>query len=128
MRTGVVSPLPALQRSVGSRKAGGCDWRCRPSLEPTSTTYCSAAQRFSPKVLAMSPPPEGAAEVRRLVDTAEDIKPEPPRPLMRELPPADPFPVDELGGVLGAAARAIHDRLQAPLAICGQSVLAAATL
>jgi hypothetical protein len=76
----------------------------------------------------MSPPPEGAAEVRRLVDTAEDIKPEPPRPLMRELPPADPFPVDELGGVLGAAARAIHDRLQAPLAICGQSVLAAATL
>ena len=27
-----------------------------------------------------------------------------------------------------AAARAIHDRIQAPLAICGQAVLAAATL
>ena len=52
---------------------------------------------------------------------------EPPRPLMRELPPADPFPVDALGPVLAPAARAIHDRVQAPMAICGQSVLAAAT-
>jgi Protein of unknown function (DUF3987) len=51
-----------------------------------------------------------------------------PRPLMRELPPADPFPVDALGTLLGSAAQAIHDRIQAPLAISGQSVLAAATL
>src|SRR5690348_4648061 len=53
---------------------------------------------------------------------------EPPRPLMRELPPADPFPIVALGAVLAAAAEAIHDRVQAPLAMCGQSVLAAATL
>lgn len=59
---------------------------------------------------------------------AEDPVHEPPRPLMRELPPADPFPVDMLGEVLGAAARAINDRVQAPLAICGQSVLGAAAL
>jgi Protein of unknown function (DUF3987) len=53
---------------------------------------------------------------------------EPPRPLMREPAPAEPFPIDALGDVLVPAARAIHDRVQAPLAICGQSVLAAATL
>jgi hypothetical protein len=53
---------------------------------------------------------------------------EAPRPLTRELPPADPFPIDALGDVLGAAARAINDRVQAPLAICGQSVLATAAL
>lgn len=53
---------------------------------------------------------------------------EPPRPLTRELPPADPFPMDALGSVLASAAHAINDRVQAPLAICGQSVLAAATL
>ena len=53
---------------------------------------------------------------------------EPPRPLIRELPPADPFPVDALGEILGAAAKGINDRVQAPMAICGQSVLAAATL
>ena len=58
-----------------------------------------------------------------------DLEQQPaPRPLMREIPPADEFPVNALGGILGSAARAIHDRVQAPLAICGQSVLAAASL
>ena len=66
--------------------------------------------------------------VRSLTAAAPEMKAEPPRPLMRELPPADPYPVDALGDVLAPAARAIHDRIQAPLAICGQSVLAAATL
>ena len=41
---------------------------------------------------------------------------------------ADPFPVDALGGVLEAAARAIHDKVQAPMAICAQAVMASATL
>ena len=71
-------------------------------------------------------PPDGAEAVRRMIDMAQEVKPEPPRPLMREPPPADPFPVHALGDVLGAAAAAIHDRVQAPIAICGQSVLAAA--
>jgi hypothetical protein len=53
---------------------------------------------------------------------------EPPRPLTRELPPADPFPIDALGDLLGSAARAIHERVRCPIAICGQSVIAAATL
>lgn len=65
--------------------------------------------------------------VRARIDAAEEARTEPPRPLTRELPPADPFPVDALG-VLGAAATAIQDRVQAPLAICGQSVLGAASL
>jgi Protein of unknown function (DUF3987) len=66
------------------------------------------------------------AERARAKDEAS--KCEPPRPLIRELPPADLFPVEALGDVLASAARAIHDTIQAPLAICGQSVLAAATL
>jgi hypothetical protein len=44
---------------------------------------------------------------------------EPPRPLIRELPPADAFPIDALGDLLGSAARAIHERVQCPVAICG---------
>jgi hypothetical protein len=67
-------------------------------------------------------------DVRATITAAREVTPEPPRPLMRELPPADPFPVDALGDVLVPAGRAINDRVQAPLAICGQSVLAAATL
>jgi Protein of unknown function (DUF3987)/Primase C terminal 2 (PriCT-2)/Bifunctional DNA primase/polymerase, N-terminal len=57
-----------------------------------------------------------------------DAKPEPPRPLMREMPPADLFPVEALGNILGPAAVGIQDKVQAPMAICAQSVLAAATL
>ena len=67
-------------------------------------------------------------DVRAAIARAEPFVPEPPRPLVRELPPADPFPIEALGDVLGPAARAIHARVQAPVAICGQSVLAAATL
>jgi Protein of unknown function (DUF3987) len=73
-------------------------------------------------------PPDGAAAVRQIIGMAEDVKPEPPRPLMRELPPADPYPIDALGSVLGPAACAIHDRVQAPIAIGAQSVLGAAAL
>ncbi len=73
-------------------------------------------------------PPDGAAEIRRVIDVAENMPPEPPRPLMREMPPADPFPVNALGDLLGAAANAIHDRVQAPIAIAGQSVLGVANL
>ncbi len=78
--------------------------------------------------------PELTAALRKARGTepepsaADDVKVERPRSLMRELPPADPFPVDALGDVLAAAARGIHDRVRAPLAICGQSVLAATTL
>jgi hypothetical protein len=56
------------------------------------------------------------------------IEPEPPRPLCREPEPAETFPVYALGDVLGPAASGIQERVQAPLAICGQSVLAVATL
>lgn len=62
-------------------------------------------------------PPDGAADVRRLIDEAPELTLEPPRPLMREIPPADPFPIDALGSILGNAAGAIHDRVQAPLAV-----------
>jgi hypothetical protein len=76
-----------------------------------------------PKVIPMP----GVNDVR--LDQIVEAKPgkEPPRPLMREMPPADPFPVDAIGA-LAQAAHAIHGRTQAPLATCGQSVLAAATL
>jgi hypothetical protein len=66
--------------------------------------------------------------VHTAFEEATEAELEPPRPLMREMPPADPYPTDALGNMLAGAARAIHDRVQAPLAICGQSVLAAATL
>src|SRR5262249_18628463 len=69
-----------------------------------------------------------ASQVKEVIDASEMFATEPPRPLSRELPRADPFPVHALGDVLGKAAEAINDKVQAPMAICAQSVLAAATL
>lgn len=51
-----------------------------------------------------------------------------PEPLRRPLPPAAPYPLDALGGALRDAARAIHEVVKAPAAMCGTSILAAASL
>lgn len=51
-----------------------------------------------------------------------------PIPLQRPMPEPTAFPVDALGKVLGDAARKMAEAIQAPMAICGNSVLAAATL
>ncbi len=55
-------------------------------------------------------------------------KPEAPRPLYRELPPAEAFPVDALGETLAKAARAIESMIQCPMACAANSVLAVASL
>jgi hypothetical protein len=73
-----------------------------------------------------------ADKLKVLVEALSEIIPlagkEPPRPLMRDLPPPGPFPIEALGGILANAAIGIQDRTRAPIAICGQSVMAAATL
>jgi Protein of unknown function (DUF3987) len=51
-----------------------------------------------------------------------------PEPLRRPLPPAEAYPLDALGNLLGEAAKAIAQTVQAPDALIGQSLLAAASL
>lgn len=51
-----------------------------------------------------------------------------PEPLRRTVAPPDPYPVEALGTTLAGMARALMAVVQAPDAICGQSVLAAAAL
>ena len=51
-----------------------------------------------------------------------------PEPLRRTPEPGEPFPVEALGGVLAPVARAMHDIIKAPAAICGQAVLATTNL
>jgi hypothetical protein len=58
---------------------------------------------------------------------ATDSQEEAPRPLRRSLPDPEPFPLAALDA-LGAPARLLAETIQAPLALCGQSILAAATL
>ena len=54
----------------------------------------------------------------------EDVQ---PTPLIRDIPPGDRFPLAALGP-LQAVAQAIHDKVQAPLAIGAQSALTVASL
>src|SRR5262247_1732200 len=63
-----------------------------------------------------------------LNDSVRDRVPERPRPLFREIPAGEAFPVNSLGPLLAGAAEAIHDKIQAPLSLCAQGVLATATL
>jgi hypothetical protein len=53
---------------------------------------------------------------------------EAPRPLYRELPPAEPFPLNALGETLSKAARAIESMIICPMACAANSVLAVASL
>ena len=52
---------------------------------------------------------------------------EPPRPLMREIPPGEAYPVEALGP-LRQVTEAVQDMTQAPVAIAAQSALAVASL
>jgi hypothetical protein len=51
-----------------------------------------------------------------------------PIPLFRKMGSPKPYPFELLGEVLGRAAKRIHEIVQAPDAICGQSILGAAAL
>src|ERR1700732_66784 len=123
--TASASAPQMLLPSAFSPRADASASHCHPRRGSISTTSCVAAHPFALTRSAMSPDP-GA--IRAIVEQAEEMRVEPPRPLTRQMPPADAFRVAARGDVLEAPARAIHDRVQAPLAICSQSVLAAAAL
>jgi hypothetical protein len=50
------------------------------------------------------------------------------KPLYRSLPESDPFPVDELGSILSEVVEVMSEIIQAPKAICANSVIASAAL
>jgi hypothetical protein len=56
---------------------------------------------------------------------ASTVKPE---PLRRPTPPPEPYPVEELGPILAPACESLRRVIQAPDAVCGASLLAAASL
>ena len=68
-----------------------------------------------------------AEEFARLVAAAPDYVPDEaagPQPLMRPLPPPEPFPLEALGPDLASAAQAICDVVQSPIEMCAGAVLA----
>jgi hypothetical protein len=69
---------------------------------------------------------EEAEQFARLVDAAPDYIPDEaagPQPLMRPLPPPEPFPLDALGPELASAAQAISNIVQSPIEMCAGAVI-----
>ena len=64
----------------------------------------------------------------KVLGKSDDKTVMPPEPLRAPMPPANLYPVESLGNILGAAAKALHESVKAPLALCCQSVLASASL
>lgn len=64
---------------------------------------------------------------REVLADALSVRRDRKRPLFRAMPPAPNFPITALGE-LRKAAEAIQEMTRAPVAVCAQSVLAAATL
>lgn len=75
--------------------------------------------KLSPELIDATPPVQAC-------DVAEPWRER--RPLQRELPQPQPFPLDALGPVMSDAAKKMVEVIQAPPAMCGQSLLAAASL
>jgi putative DNA primase/helicase len=73
-------------------------------------------------------PKKGSSKQKAGVGDDTSGDPTQPEPLRAPMPPADPYPVEMLGDVLGAAAQALHEVIKAPLALCCQSVLGAGSL
>ncbi|MEI7670043.1 MAG: DUF3987 domain-containing protein, partial [Pseudomonadota bacterium] len=68
------------------------------------------------------------AQVKAEFTNAETFIPEPPKPLRRPLAKPEDFPIEAMGELLSNAAKGIHDKIQSPLAMSCQSVLATASL
>jgi hypothetical protein len=67
-------------------------------------------------------------QVKDIIANAIEIDKELPEPLRKPLQPASEFPIDSLPPILKDAVLALHDKIQAPIALCAQSVLAAVNL
>lgn len=67
-------------------------------------------------------------DVQGIAEGAAVYQPSPPMPLVTPNQVGQAYPVDALGPVLGPAARAIGEKVQAPLALCAHSVLGAVSL
>lgn len=91
-------------------------------------TRIATATIRSGTVIAYSTAPESVANVAAVADTPLEISITAPEPLRRSMPEALEYPSGALGPTLGDAVDAIHDVVQSPRALAGQSVLAAASL
>lgn len=113
---------------VGARLRGlqtACEWIDVAALGLPEKGDCVDWIKAHPEATAA----DVLALPRAVQATTEGTQPvEGPEPLRRSTGAAEAFPVKALGAVLGPAVEAVHEYVQAPLALCAQSALAVASL
>lgn len=67
-------------------------------------------------------------QVKDIITNSIEIDKELPEPLRKQSQSATEFPIDSLPPILKDAVLALHDKIQAPIALCAQSVLAVVNL
>lgn len=104
--------------------------RLEPELEPDliPTVFPVPTVFPAPPAFVERSPPPPPPELPELVRFRPAELPEPQPLRAPRQPVSTSYPLPALGLVLGAAARRIHQVVQAPAALCGQSLLAAASL
>jgi hypothetical protein len=108
----------AIAAGCHHNSCAGKDWHAlRDLCEPEWRTVRSESSHSSKSSRGVSSAARG-----------ESAQKAPPNPLRRPLPPAEPYPIDALGSILAPMARCLCTVVQAPDALCGQAVLAAAAL
>ncbi len=67
-------------------------------------------------------------KVKENIMDAQEITKEPPQPLRKQKTTPFEFPINSLPDLLKEAVIGLHDKIQAPIAICAQSILASSNL
>jgi len=67
-------------------------------------------------------------QIDEIINNSQEVKLESPQPLRKQNNSTNKFPVDYLPELLREAVLALHHKIQAPIEICAQSVLAASNL
>lgn len=80
------------------------------------------------RAVANARAPQVSEHQRDAADATAAILRDAPEPLRRPTPPPEPYPIAELGSILAPACESLRRVIQAPDAVCGAAVLAAASL
>jgi hypothetical protein len=121
--------IPGLGVSVADVLANPEQYLGREIPDPLEPDYdggrlCAIVMRGEGNVPVIISQAHGVHRIR-LQAAASVFEPE---PLRRPLAAPTLYPVHALGPMLGGAAKRLHEVIQAPAALCGQAVLAAASL
>jgi Protein of unknown function (DUF3987) len=127
---GVASKVRVLELPGLPLKGDVSDWLNGGGTADALYDLADSLTAWSPAAKRREPVSEnsGPREFAPLEDAAPAHSEPSPTPLTKPVAPSAPYPVEALGNVLAAAAKAIAAKVQCPIELAAQSVLSVASL